>query len=95
MHSPTTLAGKRRGIVNGTYNGTTLTARDLTENKYGRIVSKAKSMTGRKAYKNSALQKWNMACNLAVDELRLSARPVPLNKNTKFYKTARKYYDAM
>ena len=95
MHSPTTLAGKRRGIVNGTYRGTTLTAQDLVENKYGRIVSKKKSSAGKKAYKNSALQLWNQACDMAVDELQLKARPVPLKKNTKFYKVARAYYDAM
>ena len=95
--SPKTLGGKRRAILNGTYNGTTLSAEDLMENTYGRVVSKKASSAGKKKYKasspTSGLKGWIAACKKA--EKKLGFWPVPVQKGTEFYNLTRKYYDAM
>jgi hypothetical protein len=41
-----------------------------------------------------ALKKWLSAIKKTEEELGMP-RPVPLKKNTKFYKVARKHYDFM
>ena len=95
--SPRTLSGKRRGILNGTYNGTTLSSGDLMENTYGRVVSKKASIASKKKYKNSSPTSgpkgWISACKKA--QKKLGYWPAPITKDSEFYKVARKYYDEM
>merc|ERR1712087_1025246 len=75
MKKSTIARGKRakamvlRGSRVKTSGG--LTASSLTKNKNGKVVSKAASARGKKAYKGSSLEKWGKAVMAARKQLNI------------------------
>ena len=94
VRKPKIKYGSMRRVWSGTADRTKggLTKKDLAQNKNGRVVSKKKLATSKKAFKNSALSRWCAAVQKARKELGLTGF-VACKKGTAFYKLTRKYYN--
>merc|ERR1711874_290379 len=65
-----------------------LTKSDLVKSKRGKIVSKKRSLKGKKNFKGSALEKWGKACSAARKALGLKGF-VACKKGSPLYNKAK------
>merc|ERR1719456_1762637 len=75
---------------NPTGGATTLKKEDLVKNKFGRVVSKKKSLAAKKRFANG-LGKWASAIKKARKELGATGF-VAIKKGTPLYKKAMEHY---
>lgn len=88
-----TLKRKRRRVWNGE-DCKGLEKDKLTKNKRGSIVSKTKHKQATKMYEEMDMhgpKGWMLACRQASSVL--GNWPVPIKKNTEFYKVAKKIFE--
>merc|ERR1712139_89273 len=80
-------------VLRGTKEKTTggLTAKDLTRNKFGKIVSKKQSALAKKRFASSSLKTWITAVQKAKKELGLKGF-VAIKKGTPVYKRAKELH---
>ena len=87
MSKAMVLRGSKEKTVGG------LSAKDLTRNKSGKIVSKKKSALAKKGFKQTALYSWMQACAKARKALKITGF-CAIKKGTPFYAKAKEFYNA-
>ena len=97
MSTAKTVAGKYLAVKEGRLGETPggLTSKDIATGYKRKAVSKARQRLVSKKRNEPGLAMWTAACRKASMDMGLSHIPVPIKKNTAFYRQARMRYEEM